>query len=148
MAVSYPVRLAYIDKINQWWPPEKIAAGIGVPGYAPTTLYNYIALAFWSYSTGPLDIVNIWADPVKYFGSDSVFGNTKDQIQKNLKKKYNDNGVKILISAFGATEFPTTGGVDPIDCATKLASFVSGNNLDGVDIDWEDNSAMENGKGE
>jgi hypothetical protein len=60
-------------------------------------------LAFWSYSSGPLDIVNIWADPAKYFGTDSVFGATKDQIQKNLKKKYNDNGVKILISAFGAT---------------------------------------------
>ena len=21
VAVSYPVRLAYIDRINQWWPP-------------------------------------------------------------------------------------------------------------------------------
>lgn len=103
VTVSYPVRLAYVDRLNQWWPPEKIAAGIGVPGYGTDTIYNYIALAFWSYSTGPLDIVNIWADPVKYFGADSVFGSTKDQIQKNLKKKYNDNGVKILISAFGAT---------------------------------------------
>lgn len=102
IATSYPVRLAYIDKINQWWPPEKIAAGIGVPGYATQTIYNYIALAFWS-TSGPLDIVNIWADPVKYFGGDSIFGTTKDAIQKNLKKKYNDNGVKILISAFGAT---------------------------------------------
>ena len=71
------MRLAYIDKINQWWPPEKIAAGIGVPGYATSTIYNYIALAFWS-SSGPLDIVNIWADPVKYFGADSIFGKTKD----------------------------------------------------------------------
>jgi len=71
------VRLAYIDKINQWWPPEKIAAGIGVPGYATSTIYNYIALAFWS-SSGPLDIVNIWADPVKYFGADSILGKTKD----------------------------------------------------------------------
>ena len=60
-------------------------------------------MAFWSYSGGALDIINIWADPVKYFGNDTAFGATKDQIQKNLKKKYNDNGVKILISAFGAT---------------------------------------------
>lgn len=21
VAVSYPVRLAYVDRINQWWPP-------------------------------------------------------------------------------------------------------------------------------
>lgn len=112
-----------------------------MPGYATSTIYNYVALAFWS-SSGPLDIVNIWADPVKFFGPDSVFGSTKDQIQKNLKKKYNDNGVKILISAFGATEFPTTAGTDPVACAQKLGAFVSQNNLDGVDIDWEDNSAM------
>jgi hypothetical protein len=97
------VRFVYIDRINQWWPPEKIAAGIGVPGYATDTIYNYVALAFWSYAQGPLDIVNIWADPVKYFSADNPWGNTKDAIQKALKKKYNDAGIKILISAFGAT---------------------------------------------
>jgi hypothetical protein len=45
----------------------------------------------------------VWGNPIKYFGSNSVFGKTKDEIQKNLKKKYNDNGIKIMISAFGAT---------------------------------------------
>lgn len=50
---------------------------MGVPGYANKTLYNYLVLAFWTYSHGPLDIVCIWSDPVKYFGSDSVFGKTK-----------------------------------------------------------------------
>ena len=24
--VNYPVRFVYIDRINQWWPPEQIAA--------------------------------------------------------------------------------------------------------------------------
>lgn len=76
---------------------------MGVPGYASQTIYNYVALAFWTYAGGPLDIVSIWADPVKYFGGESPFGTTKDQIQKALKKRYNDAGVKILISAFGAT---------------------------------------------
>ena len=80
-------------------------------------MYNYIALSFWTYQYGPLDIVSIWDDPVKYFGENNPFGKTKNQIQKNLKKKYNDNGIKILISAFGATEFPTISGVNPIDCA-------------------------------
>ncbi len=74
-----------------------------MPGYGTTTIYNYIALAFWSYNSGPLDIVNIWADPLKYFGTENPFGTTKDQIQKTLKKKYNDAGIKIMISAFGAT---------------------------------------------
>ncbi len=119
-----------------------------MPGYATKTIYNYIAFAFWSYGTGPLDIVCIWADPVKYFGADSIFGKTKDEIQKSLKKKYNDNGIKILISVFGATEFPTTNQINATDCANKLGEFVLDNNLDGVDIDWEDNIAMEAGTGE
>lgn len=89
----------------------------------------------------------IWSDPLKYFGDASIFGNTKSEVQKALKKKYNDAGVKILVSAFGATEFPTTSKIDPIECATKLGTFVKDNNLDGVDIDWEDNPAMEIGKG-
>lgn len=85
---------------------------------------------------------------MRYFGGASAFGSSNDEVQKNLKKMYNDNGVKIMVSAFGATEFPTSGGVDPIACAQKLGDFVKNNNLDGVDIDWEDNSAMEAGKGE
>jgi hypothetical protein len=76
--VNYPVRLAYINRIQEWWPPEKIAAQLGVPEYASPHIYNYLALAFWSYSLGPLDIVTIWSDPVKYFGPDNPFGKTKD----------------------------------------------------------------------
>jgi hypothetical protein len=72
-----------------------------------------------------LDAVSIWADPLKYFGGESPFGKDKASIQKNLKAKYNEKGIKIMISAFGATEFPTTGGVDAVTCATNLAAFVS-----------------------
>jgi hypothetical protein len=50
-----------------------------------------------------LDIVLLWSDPVKYFGADSPFGRTKDEIQKFLKAKYNKYGIKLMISAFGAT---------------------------------------------
>jgi len=76
--ISYPVRFAYIDTIKDWWPPEKIAAGLGVPGYAVTTMYNYIAFSFWTYKSGPLDIVSLWYNPTKYFGTTSVFGISKD----------------------------------------------------------------------
>ena len=72
----------------------------------------------------------------------------KTKYRKTLKKKYNDAGIKIMISAFGATEFPTSGKLDPIECANKLGKVVLENNLDGVDIDWEDNIAMNAGNGE
>jgi len=54
----------------------------------------------------------------------------------------------LLVSAFGATEFPTSEGKDPVTTCTNLAEFVLANNFDGVDIDWEDNEAMELGTGE
>ena len=52
-----------------------------------------------------------------------------------------------MVSAFGATETPTTSGIDATDCALRLADFVKSNNLDGVDVDWEDTAAFQNGIG-
>jgi len=56
--------------------------------------------------------------------------------------------MKVLMSAFGATENPTSLGYDPTTTCSAVANFVVQNNLDGVDIDWEDNQAMVNGIGE
>lgn len=36
---------------------------------------------------------------------------------------------------------------DPLDTANKLAKFVTDFGFDGCDIDYEDNEAMEAGKG-
>lgn len=51
-----------------------------------------------------------------------------------------------MVSAFGSTDNPTNQ--DPELVCEKLAKFVIDNNLDGVDLDYEDNAAMENGTGE
>ncbi len=77
--------------------------GMGLPGFAQNTIYNYIALAFWGYAAGPQDMVLIWSDPMRFFGGATQFGSSNDEVQKNLKKKYNDAGIKIMVSAFGAT---------------------------------------------
>lgn len=45
-----------------------------------------------------------------------------------------------MVSAFGATDMPTSK--DPIAVANDLAKFVLDYNLDGCDIDYEDNEAM------
>ena len=142
--MSYPVRFVYIDYINSWWPATAIAAAMGVPGYAKKHTYNYIALAFWG-DGGAMDIANIWSKPTYFLGSESVFGGTDDEIRTNLKKAYNSAGIRVLVSAYGSTEFPTNK--DPIDQANKLANFVLAYNLDGCDIDYEDNNAMETGRG-
>lgn len=85
-------------------------------------------------------MVKTWADPVRYIGASAQLGNTKDQIQKSIKKKYNDAGIYLFVSAFGGTEYPTND--NPVTVATNLANFVKENNLDGVDVDYEDNDAF------
>ena len=64
-----------------------------------------------------MDIVKIWDDPIQYMGSE-FFNGTKDpaEAREMLKKKYNDAGVKIMISAFGGTEHPTHY-YDATECA-------------------------------
>lgn len=80
---------------------------MAVPGYAQDTEYNYIALTFWGCNS-LMDMVKVWNDPITYLGSGTGLGSNTDEIQKELKQLYNDAGIKIMISAFGATEHPTT----------------------------------------
>ena len=144
---SYPIRGAYIDKLTVWYGMD-VAKGFALPGYAPPHEYNYIIFAFWSCNSGPLDIALAWSKISGYLGEKNPFGSTDRDVQLGMKKVYNQAGVKILVSAFGATEFPTTGKESAEACGTALGNFVIQNNLDGADIDWEDNMAMEAGTGE
>lgn len=66
--------------MSDWWPPEKIAASLGVPGFAAKTNYNVFVLTFWLSKSGPYDAALVYSDPVKYMGTDSIFGKTKSEI--------------------------------------------------------------------
>jgi chitinase len=74
------------------------------------------------------------------------------QLDSATRQTYIDaihaSGKKILISAFGAAEWPTSGGVNPTTSAQNLAAIVKEYGFDGADIDWEDNNAMDAGTGE
>lgn len=43
----------------------------------------------------------------------------------------------MVLSAFGDSWMPT--GSDPVATCTRLANIVKENNLDGIDLDYEDN---------
>ena len=141
--VNYPVKVAYVNSIASWISGATVAEGMGVPGYAPDHSYNYIALAFWSYGK-PLDMAKVWDDPQPYLKT--TFGNTKEETQRAILKRYHDKGIQLIISAFGATEMPTNQ--DPVKVADALADYTIINHLDGVDIDYEDNAAMQSGAGQ
>ncbi|KAJ3108596.1 hypothetical protein HK100_003415 [Physocladia obscura] len=109
------------------------AADLAVPGYANND-YNYINLGFW------LD-AGAWDTAVTWVNLDSA-------TRQSYVNAYHAAGKKILITAFGAAEWPTSGGVNPVTSAQNLAAFVVEYSLDGADIDWEDNNAMDAGTGE
>lgn len=90
----------------------------------------------------------VWSNPLLFIPIDNPYGSTNEEIQKAWIKLYHEKNQKVLLSAFGATEFPTTQGMDADSTCTKLAQAVLANNLDGLDLDWEDNDALEAGKGE
>ena len=90
----------------------------------------------------------IWSRAYDFFAQGNSFGSDTPSIQRSLRAKYNEAGIKIMVSAFGSTEFPTSSGMDPHVCAQRLGKFVKENNLDGADVDWEDNEAMKKGDGE
>jgi chitinase len=142
---SVPIRLVYIDGLTSWWGDVTLPAALGVPGYtAPGLPYNYIAHAFWTYPGSAVDAASMWAALANNMNP-TPLGNTTQQIQKTLKDKFAAAGVKLLVSAFGSTQTPTSAGYDPVDCATKIAAFVTLNQYDGVDIDWEDTPSFSKG---
>ena len=55
-------------------------------------------------------MVLIWKNAYKYFGPKNTFGNDTDSVQKGIKKRYNEAGIKLFVSAFGDSEMPTTLG--------------------------------------
>jgi len=91
--------VGYVDKLLSW-STEGILKGIALPGYA-TEDYNYIMLAFWSCVGPPMDIAYLWTNIGDYYLSG--LGSTTAEVQKNLRAKYHQHGIRIIISAFGAT---------------------------------------------
>jgi len=99
-SITYPIKFAYVNRVLDWGSPQGVARSLGIPGYSNHT-YNYICLTFWL-SSGPADTAGLWDKPSLYFGTD-LFGSTDDQIRANIKNLYAQAGIKLMVSAFGAT---------------------------------------------
>ena len=75
-------------------------------------------------STGPADQAQGWAQ----LDADS---------RQKAKQQYNQAGIKVIVSAFGSTETPTTSGMDAAGVAKTMADWVKQYGLDGIDVDYE-----------
>jgi chitinase len=54
-----------------------------------------------------------------------------------VKSSYNAAGIKLIVSAFGSTDAPTSAGADPVATANTMAAWVIKYGLDGIDVDYE-----------
>ncbi|KAF5379005.1 hypothetical protein D9757_009104 [Collybiopsis confluens] len=104
------------------------------PPVANVKGFNVFALCFLL-TTGAYDRAKIWQDMTQYQ-------------RETVKSEYKAAGVSLIVSAFGSTETPTTSGVDPIAMADQMAKWVTANDLDGIDVNYEDFPAFDAGTAE
>jgi hypothetical protein len=70
-----------------------------------------------------------------------------DADRSTIKAKYKAAGIKLMVSAFGSTDVPTTSRADPVLTANTMAEWVKQYQLDGIDVDYEDFDAFNAGDG-
>ena len=49
-----------------------------------------------------------------------LWGDLDPSKRKQMKQAYNDAGIKVVMSVFGGTDFPTTQGADPTSTAKTM----------------------------
>lgn len=111
-------RVVYVDNVNKWWPPKDTLGQMGVPTLAIPNIYNYFAYSFWTCARGPLGISKLYNDPVTYLGTE--LGKDKNEIQSYIYNLYSKASVKLLISTFGASEFPANDSLNAVTCGKKM----------------------------
>lgn len=144
---SAPIRFIYINGITDYFGVDLVPTALGVPGFTAGNVYNYVAHTFWTYPNTPLSASSIWSNLLDHFRNDTRYGSTLADAQKTMKSYFTNAGVKLLVSAFGATQQPTSLGFNATDCGLQIAKFVIDNSYDGVDIDWEDTKTFSSGDG-
>ncbi|KAM5540736.1 hypothetical protein V8D89_005767 [Ganoderma adspersum] len=111
---------------------DNFVAGV-LPPASTLKGYNVVALSFLT-CRGAVDQAGNWA---------ALPAGTKSA----KKAEYHKAGIKIIASAFGATDTPTTAGANAVSTANTMAKWVKTNGLDGIDVDYEDLAAMNSGTG-
>lgn len=117
---------------DQWVQGSKL----GVPDPNKIKGFTHYNAAFWMATSGPADNAMAWTQ-----GSDDE--------RKAIVKSYNEAGIKLMVSAFGATDVPQTsaGLGNATKTANRLADFVIKYQFQGVDVDYEELDSFANGRG-
>ena len=58
--VPKPVRLIYINSLNDRWTTSGKVDGLAIPAEGTQSVYNYVLLTFWSCGNQVYDTVKMW----------------------------------------------------------------------------------------
>ncbi|KZT09935.1 glycoside hydrolase family 18 protein [Laetiporus sulphureus 93-53] len=105
----------------------------GPPDVSDIEGYNVFILSFLL-TSGAADQAQEWAE----LDSDT---------RSSIKASYEAAGISLLVSAFGSTDTPTSSDADPVTTAQTMAAWVKEYDLDGIDVDYEDFTAINDGNG-
>ncbi|KAI8972253.1 glycoside hydrolase [Trametes punicea] len=108
---------------------DRSTGGDVLPAASEMEGYSVVALSFLLLS-GAADQALAWQE-------------LSDSQKAAIKNDYNSKGISVVVSAFGSTDVPTTSGADPVQTANTMAQWVLDNQLDGIDVDYEDLTAMD-----
>ncbi|KAI1792510.1 glycoside hydrolase [Ganoderma leucocontextum] len=110
-----------------------VSGETGPPKAATIKGYNVFILSFLL-SSGPADQATEWQSL------------TAAQ-RTSYKSSYKKAGISLMVAAFGSTEQPTTANLNAVSTANTMAAWVKKYDLDGLDVDYEDFTAMDKGDG-
>ena len=96
--------------------PAKVRRGLRL---LPSSALSFLLIS------GPADKALEWSEQL-----------TADQ-RTSIKSDYEAAGISLIVSAFGATDAPTSSGADPTNTANTMAAWVKQFDLDGIDVDYE-----------
>ncbi|KAF8323820.1 glycoside hydrolase family 18 protein [Clavulina sp. PMI_390] len=105
-----------------------VSGETGPPTPATLKGYNTLNLAFLL-SSGAADQALEWQE-------------IDAATRKSTKSSYASAGINLMVTAFGSTEQPTTAGLNAASTASTMASWVKTYSLDGIDVDYEDFTAI------
>jgi len=112
---------------------EYVSGLTGPPAVSAITGFNVFVLSF-------LLIEGAWDKAYEWTSLSAADRAT-------IKAQYAAAGIKLMVSAFGSTDVPTSSGADPIATANTMGQWVIQYGLDGIDVDYEDFNAFDAGNG-
>ncbi|KAJ7649053.1 glycoside hydrolase, partial [Mycena polygramma] len=108
---------------------DRFVSSSSLPAVSTLQGFNVFALAF-VYSASAQDNAATWQQ-------------LDAATRASIKSQYAAAGISLIVSAFGSGPVPTSAGDDPTASANFIANYVKTYGLDGVDVDYEDFSAVE-----